>query len=85
MSFQHFDEFSVEQCPMLIGIMRRSSEEKGWSLVSDYQFTSLLKGETIPVNIISLTLQSIEYQVNFPNLIFLSFRYDNEVSFELLS
>jgi len=46
-SMQHLDLSSVEQCPMLIGIMRRSEGEKGWSITSDYEFKLLLTGDTL--------------------------------------
>jgi hypothetical protein len=39
-----FDCCSIEQCPMLIGITRRSAREKDW--LSEYQFKVLLKGDT---------------------------------------
>ncbi|CAF1494244.1 unnamed protein product [Adineta steineri] len=42
-----FNDFSVEKCPMLIGITRRSTEIKSWLPTSEYQFTSLLKGNTL--------------------------------------
>jgi hypothetical protein len=38
---------SVEECPMLIGIMRRSAGENGWSFTSEYEFKSLLNGDTL--------------------------------------
>ena len=44
---QYLDISSVEQCPMLIGVMRRSAGETGWSFPSDYQFTVLLKNDTV--------------------------------------
>ncbi|CAF1089429.1 unnamed protein product [Adineta steineri] len=37
----------TEQCPMLIGIMRRSAKDKYWALKSEYQFKVLLKGDTL--------------------------------------
>ncbi len=46
-SIQKLDISSVEQCPMLIGIMRRFEGEKGSSLTSDYEFKSLLTGDTL--------------------------------------
>ncbi|CAF1075507.1 unnamed protein product [Adineta steineri] len=42
-----FNDFSVEKCPMLIGITRRPTEIKSWIPTSKYQFTSLLKGHTL--------------------------------------
>ncbi|CAF4206823.1 unnamed protein product, partial [Adineta steineri] len=42
-----FNDFSIEKCPMLIGITRRSTEIKCWTPTSKYQFTSLLKGDTL--------------------------------------
>ncbi|CAF1229144.1 unnamed protein product [Adineta steineri] len=37
----------TEQCPMLIGIMRRSAKDKYWASKSEYQFKVLLKGDTL--------------------------------------
>ncbi|CAF1142598.1 unnamed protein product [Adineta steineri] len=37
----------TEQCPMLIGIMRRSAKDKYWTSKSEYQFKVLLKGDTL--------------------------------------
>ncbi len=37
-------DFSVQQCPMLIGIMRRSVAKKDSSSISEYEFVQLLKG-----------------------------------------
>jgi hypothetical protein len=42
-----FNDISVEKCPMIVGLTRQSSGEKCWSSSSDYQFTSLLKGDTL--------------------------------------
>lgn len=41
------DTFSLQQCPLLIGIMRSSDPEKCWSSISEYEFTLLLKNDTI--------------------------------------
>jgi hypothetical protein len=41
------DNFSIEQCPMLIGITRSTDAEKCWSSISEYEFTTLLKSDTI--------------------------------------
>ena len=35
------------QCPMLIGIVRRSAKEKDWTSKSEYQFKVLLKGDIL--------------------------------------
>ena len=40
-------QFSTEECPMLIGIMRRSAKDTNWPWKSKYQFRSLLKGNTL--------------------------------------
>ena len=42
-----FDNISTEQCPMLIGIMRLFEEEKNGLLTSEYEFKTLLKGDTL--------------------------------------
>ncbi|CAF1040550.1 unnamed protein product [Adineta steineri] len=39
--------FSMEQCPMFIGIMRRSARNKHWSKSSEYEFTSLIKDNVL--------------------------------------
>jgi len=41
------EEFSIHECPVLIGITRLCYEEKDGSVLSDYQFKSLLKGDTL--------------------------------------
>ncbi|CAF1316831.1 unnamed protein product [Rotaria sordida] len=41
------DSQNVEQYPMLIGIMRLFEEKKNDSLISEYQFKILLKGDTL--------------------------------------
>jgi hypothetical protein len=43
---EHLEEFLIDECPVLIGITRLCYEEKDGSVLSDYQFKSLLKGET---------------------------------------
>jgi len=40
-------EISIEQCPMLIGIMRQSATDKTCSSTSKYVFLPLLKGDTL--------------------------------------
>jgi hypothetical protein len=40
-------EISIEQYPMLIGIMRRCATEKTCSSTSEYVFLPLLKGDTL--------------------------------------
>ncbi len=47
LSTEFFVNFSMEQCPMLIGIMRRSTEGKGWLSPFDYQCTILQQGNTL--------------------------------------
>ncbi|CAF0918530.1 unnamed protein product [Adineta steineri] len=37
----------MEQCPMFIGIMRRSARNKHWSKSSEYEFTSLIKDNVL--------------------------------------
>ncbi len=44
---EHLEEFLIDECPVLIGITRLCYEEKDGSLLSDYQFKSLLKGDTL--------------------------------------
>jgi len=41
------EEFSIAGCPALIGITRLSYEEKNGPVSFDYQFISLLKGDTL--------------------------------------
>ncbi len=44
---EHLEEFLIDECPVLIGITRLFYEEKDGSVLSDYQFKSLLKGDTL--------------------------------------
>ncbi|CAF1108700.1 unnamed protein product [Rotaria sp. Silwood1] len=46
-STQVLNVFPVQQYPMFIGIMRRSSRNKHWSKTSEYEFTSLIKDDVI--------------------------------------
>jgi hypothetical protein len=46
-STQFFDGLPAKQCPTVIGIMQRSAGEKGWPLISKYEFRLLLKDDTI--------------------------------------
>jgi hypothetical protein len=46
-STEFFDAFSTEECPMLIGIMQLFQEENDKFLTTEYQFKSLLKGDTL--------------------------------------
>jgi hypothetical protein len=41
------NDLSINQCPMFIGIMRRSSRNKDWSKTSEYEFTSLIKDDVL--------------------------------------
>jgi len=47
LSTQFTADFSERQCPMLIGIMRRSTGEKGWLSTFDYECTLLQQGDTL--------------------------------------
>jgi hypothetical protein len=47
---QLLDHLSTGQCPMLIGIMQRPPEEMSPSSTSEYQLTSLLETNTLPLN-----------------------------------
>jgi len=42
-STKFFDDFSIEQCPLLIGIMRLFEDKTSELIKSEYQFKSLLK------------------------------------------
>ncbi len=44
---EHLEEFSIDEYPVLIGVTRLFYEEKDGSVLSDYQFKSLLKGDTL--------------------------------------
>ena len=46
-STQILDILSVKQCLILIGVMRRSTGEKGWSLISEYEFKLLFKDDIL--------------------------------------
>ncbi|CAF4332233.1 unnamed protein product [Rotaria sordida] len=46
-STQLLDILSVKQCPILIGVMRRSAGEKGWSLIFEYEFKLLFKDDIL--------------------------------------
>ncbi|CAF3673148.1 unnamed protein product [Rotaria sp. Silwood1] len=46
-STQVLNVFPVQQYPMFIGIMRRSSRNKHWSKTSEYEFTSLIKDDVL--------------------------------------
>jgi hypothetical protein len=42
-STKFFDDFSIEQCPLLIGIMRLFENKTNELIKFEYQFKSLLK------------------------------------------
>jgi hypothetical protein len=42
-----FDVSSDQECPMLIGVMRRSVGEKRWLSTSEYEFESLLERDKV--------------------------------------
>ncbi len=44
---EHLEEFSIDECPALIGITRLFYEEKDGPVSSDYQLKSLLKGDRL--------------------------------------
>ena len=46
-SVEPADRFQNEQCPMLIGIMRRSADEASWGVSSEYEFQTLLECDTL--------------------------------------
>jgi hypothetical protein len=46
-SIKVLNDLSINQCPMFIGIMRRSSRNKDWSKTSGYEFTSLIKDHDV--------------------------------------
>jgi hypothetical protein len=54
-STQLFDDFSVEQCPLLIGIMRLFEYRTDKGIRSEYQFQSLVKGNTLTSTQIPIT------------------------------
>jgi len=47
LSTEFSPDFSENQCPMLIGIMRRSTGKKGWLSTFDYECTLLQQGDTL--------------------------------------
>ncbi|CAF3673327.1 unnamed protein product [Rotaria sordida] len=49
----------AEQCPMLIGIMRRSARAKDWSLTSEYEVKILLNGDTLTCTQEKLTRETL--------------------------
>jgi len=46
-STQFSTDFSVEECPMLIGIMHRSTVDNDWLSSIDYKCTLLQQGDTL--------------------------------------
>ncbi|CAF4058801.1 unnamed protein product [Rotaria sp. Silwood1] len=46
-STQFFDNFSIEQCPLLIGIMRLFEHKIDGNVTSEYQFKSLVKSNSL--------------------------------------
>lgn len=44
---QSMDILSIEKCPLLIGIMRRSVDEDGWAFSSKYQFQLLMSNDML--------------------------------------
>ncbi len=59
--FTEFFNVSIaEQCPMLIGIMRRSAGARDWSLTSyEYEVEILLNGDTLTRTQEKLTCESL--------------------------
>ncbi|CAF1367221.1 unnamed protein product, partial [Rotaria sordida] len=75
-------DFSLEQCPMLIGIMRESLYKKDSSSTSEYEFTVLFKNETLTSTEETFSLKSILNELS----IFKEECDDNEqaLSFDLI-
>jgi len=46
-AIQLLDILSVTQCPIVLGVMRRSTGEEGWSLISEYEFKLLFKDDIL--------------------------------------
>ena len=46
-STQFFDDFSIEECPLLIGIMRLFEHKIDGLVTSEYEFKTLVKGDTL--------------------------------------
>ena len=56
----------AEQCPMLIGIMRRSARAKDWSLTSEYKVKLLLNGDTLTCTQDNSTRETLLWElINF--------------------
>ncbi|CAF1415231.1 unnamed protein product, partial [Rotaria sordida] len=52
-------DLTMKECPMLIGVMRRSSEEKDSCLASSYEFKILLKGDILMQTHRKLNLETL--------------------------
>jgi hypothetical protein len=50
LSTEFFADFSVEKCPMFIGIMRRSANNKDWLSPIEYECTLLQQSDTLTCN-----------------------------------
>jgi hypothetical protein len=65
-STQFFDDLSIEEYPVLIGITRLFQEDNDGLLTSEYQFKLLLKGDTLIRNQNKVTSQMLLNElVNF--------------------
>lgn len=53
----------VKECPMLIGIMRRSAGEKGWSCISEYDFQILMKNDMITRTQEKVTSEQLQHEL----------------------
>ncbi len=57
-STQLSDILSVKQCPIRIGVMRRSPGEEDWLLISEYEFKLLFKDYTLVLTEEKLTRET---------------------------
>jgi hypothetical protein len=57
-STQLSDILSVKQCPILIGVVRRSPGEEDWLLISEYEFKLLFKDYTLVLTEEKLTRET---------------------------
>lgn len=74
-STKFFDDFSIEECPLLIGIIRLFEYKIDELVTSEYQFKSLLKGD-----ILTRTQQTINREILLNELcMFKKQCYENEL------
>lgn len=57
-SSQFFAEFSLKQCPILIGIMPLFGQQTDAGIVIEYQFQTILRGDTLTQNTTETNLKN---------------------------